>query len=160
MKKLFTLCMALGMALGMMATEWSTVDWLGDGAGNGAYTEKYKCAGQNVNVVNIQQPGFATAPGIYMHVGAAISTLSLDASAYAIQGAGVIVYLSAFVNQVTTFTITDANNTTYDVEVYYVDGATALDDFEISPKVQKIIENGQIILIRNGVRYNALGAKL
>lgn len=35
---------------------------------------------------------------------------------------------------------------------------TALDDVEGEVKVQKVIENGQVIIIKNGVRYNTLGA--
>lgn len=34
----------------------------------------------------------------------------------------------------------------------------AIENVTLAPKAQKVIENGQIILINNGVRYNALGS--
>lgn len=38
--------------------------------------------------------------------------------------------------------------------------ATALESTKVAQKAQKLIENGQVIFIKNGVRYNALGAAL
>lgn len=38
--------------------------------------------------------------------------------------------------------------------------ATAIDNIEDSVKATKIIENGQIVIIRNGIRFNAAGARL
>ncbi len=37
---------------------------------------------------------------------------------------------------------------------------TAVENVKTSTPAQKVIENGQLIIIKNGVRYNALGAKL
>ena len=37
-------------------------------------------------------------------------------------------------------------------------GATAVDVQEVAPKVSKTIENGQIVIIRDGVKYNVVGA--
>ena len=37
--------------------------------------------------------------------------------------------------------------------------ATSLDE-TASPKAYKVIENGQLVIIKNGIRYNALGTKL
>lgn len=34
----------------------------------------------------------------------------------------------------------------------------AIENVTLAPKAQKVIENGQIVLINNGVRYNALGS--
>jgi hypothetical protein len=43
--------------------------------------------------------------------------------------------------------------------VFFVDGvSTALNNVAAPVKAVKVIEDGQIILIRNGVKYNALGA--
>lgn len=39
-----------------------------------------------------------------------------------------------------------------------VEGGTAVENVEAAVKAQKVIENGQLIIIKNGVRYNALGA--
>lgn len=38
--------------------------------------------------------------------------------------------------------------------------ATSISNTEISSKAQKLIENGQIVIIKNGVKYNVLGACL
>ena len=37
---------------------------------------------------------------------------------------------------------------------------TAVENVEAEAKAVKMIENGQVIIIKNGIRYNALGAKL
>lgn len=47
-----------------------------------------------------------------------------------------------------------------DIVLVLQDQSTALDNATIETKTQKIIENGQIIIIKNGVRYNMLGAQL
>lgn len=39
-----------------------------------------------------------------------------------------------------------------------IEGGTAVENVEAAVKAQKVIENGQLIIIKNGVRYNALGA--
>ena len=36
----------------------------------------------------------------------------------------------------------------------------AIDNIEVNEKAVKTFENGQLVIIKNGVRYNALGAKL
>lgn len=40
------------------------------------------------------------------------------------------------------------------------DGNQAIDNIEAGEKTVKFFENGQLIILKNGVRYNALGAKL
>ena len=37
---------------------------------------------------------------------------------------------------------------------------SALENTRVTEKAIKVIENGQLIIIKNGVRYNALGAVL
>ncbi len=48
--------------------------------------------------------------------------------------------------------------------VHYTDEAPenpqGIDNTTIAPKAIKLIENGQIVIIKNGVKYNALGAQL
>ncbi len=39
-------------------------------------------------------------------------------------------------------------------------GDQAIDNVEVTEKAVKTFENGQLVIIKNGVRYNALGAKL
>ena len=38
-----------------------------------------------------------------------------------------------------------------------VDGKTAVENAFVAPKATKIMENGQLIIVRDGVKYNALG---
>lgn len=125
MKKL-TILFALLCAsvMGFAAIDWSGYDYLADGAGGGAYSNKYKvapAAGQNV--VNIQQPGWASEPGIYTSdFGGAISSCSLGDKC-AIDGGGVVLYLSAFTAKETEVTIVAALGTKT-FTVYYADGTT------------------------------------
>ena len=47
------------------------------------------------------------------------------------------------------------------VKINFVQAAsTGLEQMEVCPKVMKIIENGQLLIIRDGVRYNAIGNRL
>ena len=70
------------------------------------------------------------------------------------------------------FTLTISEAGTYDV-VFRLDlrtaegkaeatkqDSTALDNAEVEATCVKRVENGQVVLLRNGVRYNVLGAKL
>lgn len=41
-----------------------------------------------------------------------------------------------------------------------VEGATAVENVATESKAIKFVENGQLVIIKNGVRYNALGARL
>lgn len=105
------------------APEWSGVNFLGDGAGGGTYTNKYKfyCEDGRVSPVNIQRPGWATADSIYVTFPAAITTSSLGEGNYDLQGGGIAIHLDAFTAQETEFTVTDALGT-YTCYVYYADG--------------------------------------
>ena len=49
--------------------------------------------------------------------------------------------------------------------VHYTDEAPenpgdGIDNTSVAPKAIKLIENGQVVIIKNGIRYNALGAQL
>lgn len=50
--------------------------------------------------------------------------------------------------------------------VHYTDEAPeenpgdGIDNTSVAPKAIKVIENGQVVIIKNGIRYNALGAQL
>ena len=64
-------------------------------------------------VVNIQKPGFAKESGVYVSVPAGISKVTVngndDAALTAIDGAGVVVYLTSLTKEYNTFVITYAN---------------------------------------------------
>ena len=40
------------------------------------------------------------------------------------------------------------------------DIAEGIENAEVAPKAEKFFENGQLVIIKNGVKYNALGAQL
>ena len=123
--KSFALIAMLFSALTLSAAsgvDWSTIEFLGDGAGGGKYANKYKVSeAEGLAVVNIQHPGFASEDGIYVHVPAGITACSVESD---IQGAGVLLHLSAFTAQETNVTITYGANQTCTFWVYYVDGTT------------------------------------
>ena len=101
---------------------WSSISWLGNGSGNAAYTDKIKvAAAEGQTVVNLQQPAWAAEAGIYTHFPAGIQSCSLPEGKYAINGAGICLYLTAFTAKETEVTIVDATKT-YVFTVYYEDG--------------------------------------
>lgn len=84
--------------------DWDNIEFLG---GPAEYANQFKvCKPENVGVVNIQQPGFATEMGIYMTFpSAAFGEISLPASAYDVQGAGIIFHLTAFTEEYTEVSV-------------------------------------------------------
>lgn len=135
---------------------WS--EWMGDGAGGGAYSEKYKVQDVNgVNPVNIQSPGWATAPGIYINFPAAVNSVSVDAD---IDGAGILIHLSALTAEYTTVTVVCADGNTYTFMVYFADGTptpTALEQTVAPGRSQKVIREGKLYILRDGKYYTILG---
>ena len=101
------------------AIDWSSIAWLGNGSGLPENTDKYKIS-QNClqEVVNIQKPGWADEPGIYVVAPGAIESCSVDG---AIQGGGMVLYLSSFTAKVTEVTINYAGGSCT-FWVYYADG--------------------------------------
>ncbi|MCM1034622.1 MAG: discoidin domain-containing protein [Paludibacter sp.] len=103
------------------AIDWNGIDFLGDGAGGGAYSNKYKLAvAEGMSVVNIQKPGWAAEDGIYCTFPAGVSECSV---AGAIDGAGMCLYLSSFTAQETEVTVKHGLGTSV-FYVYYADGTT------------------------------------
>ena len=101
--------------------DWSTISYLGDGAGGGKYTDKYKFYAENgTTAINIQHPGFATEDSIY--VGFPAADIQCSLAGYDVQGAGACLHLSNFTNKVTQFTVSWAGGSTT-CYVYYADGA-------------------------------------
>lgn len=120
--------------VGETGLNWSGISYAGDGAGGGTYSNKYKfyCANDKVSLVNIQN-GFETEPGLYVTFPTGISSCSLGTDAYYIQGAGILLHLSAFTLQETQFTVTDATGT-YTCYVYYADGKGSNIDNTVKPE--------------------------
>lgn len=104
------------------AVDWSLYQFLGDGAGGGKYTDKYKVEKVKgiTEIVNIQQPGWAKEAGIYITFPAGITSCSVSGD---IQGAGMIMHLSAFTAQETEVTVVHALGTVV-FHVYYADGGS------------------------------------
>ena len=121
-KKFSCLLTLLCVTMLSFATDWNAIAWLGDGAGGGAYANKYKVeAAFGQTVVNIQHPGFAAEDGIYTNFPAGIESCSLPQGKYVIEGAGMVLYLSAFTQKETAVSVT-AGGVNYDFKVYYADG--------------------------------------
>lgn len=110
-------------ATAFAAVDWSQYSFLGDGAGGGKYTDKYKVEKVEgiSDIVNIQQPGWATEAGIYITFPAGITSCSVSGN---IQGAGMIMHLSAFTAQETEVTVVHGLGTVV-FHVYYADGGAA-----------------------------------
>ena len=101
------------------AIDWSSIGWLGNGSGQAEYTDKYKIYHECLkDVVNIQKPGFADEVGVYLTVNGAISDCTVNG---AIQGGGMVVYLSSFTAKETEVTINYAGGSCT-FWVYYADG--------------------------------------
>ena len=165
MKKIFFVAALLCASMMSFAIDWSSVEWLGDGAGGGAYNNKYKA------VVSPEMPSPGFINNLQMknekaciHIcfpSAAFGASSLDATQYEEEGAGRFIHLDVFTAQETSFTM-ECDAVTYTFTVYYADGtATAIDQVQ-SDKVQstKVIENGQLVIIKNGIRYSVTGAEM
>ena len=74
----------------------------------------YKDA-NNISIVNVQQPGFASSQGVYATTSTAIDHININgsrasSSQVAIQGAGAIVYLSAIAKSDTVIQYCDGSN--------------------------------------------------
>ena len=132
---LFTLlCVSV---MSFAAIDWSAYAWLGNGSGDSNYTDKIKVATcEGMNVVNLQKPGFAAEAGIYATFPAGISTTSLGDKC-AIQGAGVVLYLSAFTAKETEVTVT-AGASDYVFTVYYEDGVEGGSDDPVPASVDVV----------------------
>ncbi|MBQ4395100.1 MAG: hypothetical protein II825_07385, partial [Paludibacteraceae bacterium] len=93
-------------------------DFLGNGSGNEDYTNRFKvCLPEGVSVVNIQS-SFGTEAGIYLTFpGADFGAVSLDATQYATQGAGMLLYVSAFLSAAETEVTVECGGVIYTITV-------------------------------------------
>ena len=122
LRKGLGLVMALMVCASMTAINWDSIEWLGDGAGGGVYSNKYKVAAAfGQTVVNIQHPGFAAEDGIYTNFPAGIASCDLPDGKYVIEGAGMVLYLSAFTQKETAVKVV-AGGVDYDFTVFFADG--------------------------------------
>ena len=141
--------------------DWDNIDFLGDGSPEQTFGNQFKIckAGEQPSVVNIQKPGFAAETGIYVTFQSAVfGEISLADGQYVIDGAGMVLYLSAFTQEYTEVTVNWNSNdivfTVYNAKA----SATAINNTADEIKAFKTIENGQLVIIKNGVRYDATGA--
>lgn len=122
MKKLFQKTLALSLMLLMSVSMWGAIDWSGIGwvANSG---DKFKvgalsAANMPMEIINVQQPGFATKPGIYMTFPAAVNVCSHECG---IQGGGICLYIDQFTAKETEVSVNYAGGSKTFV-VFYADG--------------------------------------
>ena len=144
---------------------WDAISWLPNGSGNEAYTNKYKvCAGTPApNIDIIQSPDWegVAGPGIYAAYPSANFTTPATLAHFQM-GAGLLFYMTNFTDKYTNVVV-GVDNTDYTFIVYYADGTedtTALDNMVVTQKAHKVIENGQVVILKNGLRYNLLGVEI
>ncbi len=136
-------------------------DFLGDGAGEGKYTNLYKVEKvDGLNVINIQNAPKAGVAAIYIAFPAAPIVDCNVASE--VEGAGIWLFLTAFTLKETTVTL-KAGDKQYTFRVWYKNGidTTSLD---VTPQnnqsvARKVMIDGQIYILRDGVRYNIFGLR-
>ena len=123
--KSFALLAMLFSALTLSAqsgVDWNQYEFLGDGAGGGAYSNKYKVsAATNLNIVNIQKPGWSTEAGIYVHFSNIGAITTCDLPGYNVDGGGMVMHLSSFIAKETQVNVTCATGSCT-FWVYYADG--------------------------------------
>ena len=130
---------------------WDEIDFLGNGSGNAAYTDRFKvCAGDPApsSIVNIQS-SFGTEPGIYVTFPSAeFGDISLDEDQYAIQGAGMLLYVSAFLYDAETEVTVVCQNVEYTLTVKNVNPETApvvIAQYEVAEAIAAgLAENDEI----------------
>ena len=148
--KSFALLAMLFSALTLSAqsgVDWNQYEFLGDGAGGGAYSNKYKVAKvDGMNVANIQAPGgnLGTTPGIYVSFEGIGAIDNCDLESYNAEGGGMIMHLSSFTSQETKVTVNCALGSKV-FWVYYADGTTGGSSEPVvveSNYCQKLLTNG------------------
>lgn len=93
--------------------DWDNIDFIGDGSPEQTFGNQFKIckAGDQPGVVNIQKPGFAAESGIYVTFpSAAFGEISLAEGQYVIDGAGMVLYCSAFTALETEVTVVCEGN--------------------------------------------------
>ena len=115
----------------LFAIDWSGYDWIATAGGCESYQNAYKVVAGTpgpTNIDNIQNPGWGTAPGLYVTFPSAdFRSISLPSSEYDIQGAGILFHMSAFTAKETVVTVNEAG-TERSFTVYYKDGYSSIFD--------------------------------
>ena len=155
--------------------DWDNIEWLG--TSDVTYANQFKLCqadGEHPGVVNIQQPGFATEIGIYVTFpSAAFGAISLDASQYDLQGAGMILHLSAFTALETEVSVV-CESKEYIFTVYNAKGGSAsnvITDITLNvtvPVVGEVLKNmvfptdpvwatyASLVTLPDGVNYELM----
>ena len=88
--------------------DWDNIDYLADASIEQAFANQFKVCkdGAEPNVANVQSPDWADTTGIYVNFpDAVIGEISLPEGQYKQQGAGILLYVTAFTLKETEFTI-------------------------------------------------------
>ncbi len=148
--------------------DWSKLEWLGNGSGNEANTNKYKISlDEGQQVANVQAaPWDNNNAGIYTWVESGVTSVSVPAG---IDGAGVLLRLTSFTAQVTRVDIVAATKN-YTCYVYYADGTpvtdcdqqeptpnTAVDALQSDSTARKVLRSGHLLILRSGHLYDTQG---
>lgn len=128
-QKLFTLLVALTLSVGMWAVDWNSYEWIGNGSGNDNYTNCFKLGAESNEQMptgrdNIQQPNWATAPGIYMWFPTDVDLTVTTGQTFDKKGAGIILHVSQFTAKETEVTVT-FNGGSRTFVIYNKNGATS-----------------------------------
>lgn len=140
--------------------DWDNIAYAGNGSGNADYTDRFKvCLGDPApNFVNLQAPGWATEAGFYFEFpSAAWGAISLEEGEYQIQGAGILLFASAFlydaekevtiVCQDVEYTITIKNN---NPEVAPVTAITCAEVYQMAKNDVVDLLNDVVVTYANG----------
>ena len=143
--------------------DWDNIDFLGDGSPEQTFSNQFKIckAGEYPGVVNIQKPDFAAETGIYVTFPSAVfGEISLADGQYVIQGAGMVLYLSAFTQEYTEVTVNcDGNDIVF--TVYNAKGGTPeptdISNTAADAKAVKVLNNGMLLIKKGNKTYNMMG---
>lgn len=139
-------------------------NFLGDGAEGGALTNKYKCEYTGhltrPNIVNLQKRN--EKAGIYISFASEVVSCDIteDESGYAIEGAGIWVFVENFKNRLTEFNVytgNPANPDVYSFRVYYADGELDFNFYDINTRLTMFSYSGTLKAARmytDNNRYN------
>ena len=145
------------------ACDWDNIAFLGNGTGDEANTNRFKVCVEGtpaVNVINAQNPDWAAEAGIYCEFpSAAWGAISLDEAEYKIQGAGIILYLSAFKYDAEKAVTIVCQDVTYTVTVRNANPEVAPVVKKTCAEVYELADNAEATLSDVTVTY-ASGANV
>ena len=159
MKKIFFLTALLCASMMSFAIDWDAISWMA--STDPTYAEKFKLSPATGQVpIEVQNP-FGTGLGVYSNFPVALASCSWETGTYQIEGSGLLLFVTSFSKKETEVMVTDNNGTDYTFYVYYADGvATGLESVATNAKAVKTVENGQLVIIKNGVKFNIAGQEI